>query len=215
MKTCLDLFCCGGGASMGYSIAGYDVTGVDIKLQPKYPFRFVLGDALEYLGKYGYRFDFIHASPPCQGYSYLTPYKHKEKYDKLIPKLRVLLENTGKPYCIENVAGARDELRNPTMLCGSMFGLRTQRHRFFETSFSLHAPCRCDHSEIPLLVTTASKASREKRFKIGMKPKTIKNALLAYGIGWMGFMELKEAIPPAYTKYISEVYISTGNKRIL
>ena len=37
----------------------------------------------------------------------------------------------------------------------------TQRHRFFETNFPLEAPAKCDHSEIPLLVTTASKASRE------------------------------------------------------
>ena len=87
-----------------------------------------------------------------------------------------------------------------------MFELRTHRHRFFETSFELDAPCCCDHSEIPLLVTTASKASRELRFKLGMKPKTVKNAPQAYGIDWLGFKELKEAIPPAYTKYIAEYW---------
>jgi hypothetical protein len=54
------------------------------------------------------------------------------------------------------------------------------------------------------LVTTASKASRELRFKLGMKPKTVKNAPEAYGIDWLGFKELKEAIPPAYTKYIAD-----------
>jgi len=85
-----------------------------------------------------------------------------------------------------------------------MFGLRTQRHRFFETSFPLDAPAECDHSKIPLLVTTASKASRELRFRLGMRPKSVKNAPEAYGIDWMGFAELKEAIPPAYTRYIGE-----------
>jgi DNA (cytosine-5)-methyltransferase 1 len=89
-----------------------------------------------------------------------------------------------------------------------MFNLRTQRHRFFETSFPLVAPCNCDHSEIPLLVTTASKASREKRFALGMQPKTVKNAPLAYGIDWMDFKGLREAIPPAYTKYIGDVWMS-------
>ena len=198
----LDLFCCGGGAGMGYHRAGFDVTGVDIAHQPRYPFQFIQGDALEYLAAHGHEFDAIHASPPCQGYSHLTPEASKGNHEKLIPAVRELCQKTGKPYCIENVAGARRELETPVMLCGSMFGLRTQRHRFFEVNFPLEAPAKCDHSEIPLLVTTASKASRELRFKLGMKPKSVENAPLAYGIDWLTFSELKEAIPPAYTQFI-------------
>lgn len=198
----LDLFCCAGGAGTGYNQAGFDVVGVDIKPQPNYPFKFVEADAIEYLEEHGHKFDAIHASPPCQGYSNLTPAANKGDHDKLIPQLRQALDRVGKPYCIENVAGARKELAAPVMLCGSMFGLRTQRHRFFETTFPVLLPCKCDHSEIPLLVTTASKASRELRFKIGIKPKTVKNAPLAYGIDWMNFAELKETIPPAYTQYL-------------
>ena len=200
----LDLFCCGGGAGMGYHRAGFEVTGVDIVYQPRYPFLFVQGDALEYLAEHGHKFDAIHASPPCQGYSHLTPQASKGNHEKLIPAVRELCRKLGKPYVIENVAGAKRELETPVMLCGSMFGLRTQRHRFFEVNFPLEAPSQCDHSEIPLLVTTASKASRELRFKLGMKPKSVENAPLAYGIDWLTFSELKEAIPPAYTQFIGE-----------
>ncbi len=199
---CLDLYCCEGGAGMGYALAGWKVTGVDIKPQPRYPQTFVLGDALEYLEAHGSEYDLIHASPPCQGYSHLTPGSHRDKHARMIPAVRALLQRIGKPYVIENVAGARHELRNPVMLCGSMFGLRTRRHRYFETNFQVTAPRPCDHSTLPLLVTTASKSSREKRYALGMKPKTVKNAPLAYGIGWMSCDGLKEAIPPAYTQYI-------------
>ena len=201
---CLDLFCCEGGAGMGYALAGYAVTGVDIALQSRYPFTFVMCDAIEYLEAHGHKYDLIHASPPCQGYSNLTPEAHKGKYPKLIPTLREILKRLGKPYVIENVAGARHELENPVMLCGSMFGLRTQRHRYFETNIEVTAPRPCDHSELPLLVTTASKASRAKRHALGIPPKSVKNAPQAYGIGWMSSDGLKEAIPPAYTRHIGE-----------
>ena len=61
----LDLFCCAGGAGMGYKQAGFDVTGIDIEPQPKYPFKFILSDAITYLKEHGKEYDFIHASPPC------------------------------------------------------------------------------------------------------------------------------------------------------
>lgn len=202
---CLDLFCCEGGAGTGYAQAGFSVVGVDIEPQPRYPFEFVKGDALEYLAAHGRAFDFIHASPPCQGYSGLTPEAHRVKYPKLIPALRAMLRDLGKPYVIENVAGARHELESPVMLCGTMFGLRTQRHRFFETSFPVAAPRACNHSEMPLLVTTASKASRAKRHALGLAPKSVKNAPAAYGIDWMSFNGLRECIPPAFTRYLGEV----------
>ncbi len=193
---------------MGYHLAGFAVQGVDIEPQPRYPFAFAQGDALAYLAAHGHEYDAIHASPPCQGYSHLTPEAHRGNYPKLIPQLRAMLRELGKPYIIENVAGARHELENPVMLCGSMFGLRTQRHRYFETNFPVSAPCACDHSQIPLLVTTASKASRAKRFALGMKPKSVKNAPDAYGIGWMSCEGLKECIPPAYTAHLGRAAIS-------
>lgn len=48
----LDLFCGGGGASMGYHHAGFDVFGVDIKHHDNYPFPLVTCDWREGLDRF-------------------------------------------------------------------------------------------------------------------------------------------------------------------
>ena len=45
----LDLFCCAGGAAVGYRDAGFDVFGVDIVKQRNYPFPMLVGDVLSLL----------------------------------------------------------------------------------------------------------------------------------------------------------------------
>lgn len=206
-QRALDLFCKAGGASMGLHRAGFDVIGVDIRPQPRYPFKFVQGDALNPPFDLS-QFDFIWASPPCQGYSELTPRKDRDKHPRLIGSTRRMLMAAGRPYCIENVAGAAHKLIRPIMLCGSMFGLRTQRHRYFEIHPEIFPLLpTCDHSLLPLLVTTASRGSINRRRRLRMQPKTVKNAPLAYGIDWMNGAELAEAIPPAYSEFIGRAVL--------
>lgn len=74
MRKLLDLFAGAGGGCRGYQLAGFHVTGVDIKPQPHYcGEEFHQADALEFLDAGGWRgFDAIHASPPCQGYSIMN-----------------------------------------------------------------------------------------------------------------------------------------------
>ena len=126
---------------MGYHRAGFtEIVGVDSAAMPRYPFEFVRGDALEYLAAHGHEFDAIHASPPCQAFSTLRFMPNAKPHPDLVDPTRQLLIASGKPYVIENVMGA--PLRNPTMLCGTMFGLGTgdaelRRHRIFETNWNL------------------------------------------------------------------------------
>lgn len=142
--------CCGvGGATRGYKLAAPDchVTGVDIDPQPDYiGDAFIQGDAVEYVREYGAEYDFIHASWPCQYSCALTKGTNKGRvYPNLIPTGRAAMQSTGRPWVIENVAGA--EIRKDLRLCGDMFRrpdgsyeLAVIRHRFFEFSPGLTVP---------------------------------------------------------------------------
>ena len=178
------------------------MVGVDLEPQPRYPYRFIKGDALEflyYLDNDWSQFDAIHASPPCQAHSNAQRIQ-KNDHPDLIGPTRELLEATGLPYVIENVEGA--PLINPQMLCGTMFGLRTYRHRLFETNFSWTAPLHGEHS-IP-------QTKMGRRPKPGEFMQVVGNfsgadeAREIMGMPWASRDGLREAIPPAYTEFIGE-----------
>lgn len=196
----LDLYCCQGGAAMGYHRAGFEVVGVDIAPQPRYPFEFHQADAIEYVLAHGHEFDAIHASPPCQRYSVCTPMAYRDNHPDLIAATRDALHGVGKPYVIENVENARSLLVNPVKLCGSMFKLKLWRHRYFELSgvpFFLTPPC--NHAELPVLIsgTTRRKPEAGGRFEF-----TAQQCRDAADLQWMTREGLDEAIPPAYTEFI-------------
>lgn len=193
----LDLFCCQGGAGMGYHKAGFTVVGVDLYPQPRYPFAFHQRDAVEFLRIHGKRFDAVHASPPCQAFTNAQKLMGNEHPDLIAPT-RELLEELDIPYVIENVPGA--PLHNPIELCGAMFSLGTYRHRLFETNWAIEAPIHFDHTA--------------RTTKMGRKPidgemmhvvgnfSGVEKAKKAMGIDWMSRDGLRESIPPAYTEFI-------------
>lgn len=130
---------------MGLHRAGFEVVGVDINPQPYYPFAFRQGDALD-ADLSG--FDLVWASPPCQAYTAMQAmHKNSAAHKDLVAPMRAKLQAWGGPLIMENVAGS--PLRESLMLCGSMFGLRIAKHRFFESSFELPLLMPpCDHRDL-------------------------------------------------------------------
>lgn len=202
---------------MGYSRAGFDVVGVDIAPQPRYPFAFVEMDALEVLrvllagnaivdrgGRYWRMADFgaIHASPPCQAYTRGNRV-HKHTHPELVEPVRDLLIATGKPYVIENVEFA--PLRASLLLCGTMFGLSTRRHRLFESNTDLGMSpfaCRCAGQTVNGKLLNYHN-TRDRNLYLSMQDDNGATAFRkSLGVEWMTFDGSQEAIPPAYTEFI-------------
>ena len=191
---------------MGYQQAGFEVTGIDIKKQKRYPFEFIQADALEVMKDLDYlrSFDVITASPPCQTHS-ITQHlrnaqgKSTDKID-LIPQTREALVSSGKPYVIENVKGA--PLIDPIQLCGSSFGLKVRRHRIFESNLELVGSV-CDHKAQGRPVGVYG-SMRDEIPKGGRTATSIEEARGAMGINWMLWGDLVEAIPPVYTEFIGK-----------
>ena len=228
----LDLYCKAGGVAMGLHRAfpKAEIVGIDIEQQRNYPFEFIQADALEYPLQ---GFDFIWASPPCQHHSAMTKRWGKNivaSHPDLIEPTRKRLENSGTLWTIENVMGA--PLRNPIMLCGTMFGLQTKygnqlrRHRIFEMPwYNGFAPV-CNHNNGSAIGVYGGGQHPQRR-----RPATIgvwgnaggsskRDGLLqfgtqdrrdAMGIDWMTGKELSQAIPPAFSQWIAERLIEHKN----
>lgn len=206
---------------MGLYRAGFDVVGVDVAPQPRYPFRFRQGDALAVDVLFLSTFDLIWASPPCQKFSVITKKIHRERHPDLIEPTRAMLaraqERWGALTVIENVAAA--PLRADVTLDGDMFGLGTYRRRIFETNFFVMHPSRnrpFGPETRPGSVTVTDGGSsantrvvldngRVRRRRKG----TTREYLAAMGVDWpMTRAEIAEAIPPAYSEFIGRAALN-------
>jgi DNA (cytosine-5)-methyltransferase 1 len=212
----LDLFCGAGGAAMGYHRAGFEVIGIDLKPQPRYPFPFFQADALRL--PFG-GFDAIHASPPCQAHSSIGAHARRltgVEHPDLVPATRDLLVASGLPYVIENVPGA--PLIAPVVICGSSVGLNVRRHRLFETNWPLMVP-PCAHGwQTPRFQSSDSRRRHLVSTVVGVYGGHRATVVGVHGncnyageqalrewameVDWMNSYELTQAIPPAYTELI-------------
>lgn len=188
---------------MGYYRAGFEVVGVDILPQPHYPFEFHLADALDFPWD-GYAA--IHASPPCQSYSTIRFFQRNvARYDEQdrLPQMRERLASVGVPWVLENVVGAPGPWG--LLLCGTMFGLRVKRHRYFSMNWNPPVPpADCYHED--LLDMYSAKAygrngtDRQYVNEMGITWCPLENRGPAYPNGRQKLAQ--QAIPPAFTELI-------------
>lgn len=197
----LDLCCCEGLGAWGYWRSGRfsEIVGVDInpEMRTRYSFDFVLGDCLALTYDFLLDFDFIHASPPCQAYSQITP--DKSKHQRLIPDFRLMLEATGKPFVIENVEGSKRDLRPNLVIDGGYFGLPIERRRYFYVSL-LQTPERwLSRDRSPHLHIHGGNMRRRhvaNAMGLDIIPARQLAKITQYG--------MEQGIPPAFTKGIAQ-----------
>lgn len=196
----LDLFCCQGVGAWGYWLSGRfsEIVGVDIyDRRSHYSFDFVQADALTLTYDFLMDFDFIHASPPCQGYSSATP--DQSKHMRLVAATHLMLYATGKPYVIENVEGSSKELRPNLVMDGHSVGLPSERRRYFHVS-TLLTPGRFLSPGQSINVHGSDFISRCQVIKaLGLHEISARRLsnITRYG--------MEQGIPPAMTKKIAEM----------
>lgn len=243
----LDLFSCAGGAAKGYADAGFEVYGVDINPQRNYPYAFHRGDVLAVLAlllagekvAFTHRdgsvellglgdFAAIHASPPCQFGSELTPEHARARHLNLIPATRAMLRACGLPYVIENVRKVRDHLIAPVSLFGTMFDMHVvdsqgrrfvlSRERLFETNWRMTAPSDPGSGGHPIAgVYGAHLRVRGEGFRTGKGTgRTVDlpgedRQVLAKRLmqmPWATMAEVSEAVPPPFTEHIGRQLVA-------
>jgi DNA (cytosine-5)-methyltransferase 1 len=201
---------------MGYHQAGFDVVGVDIKPQPRYPFEFHQADAMTYPLE---GFAAVHASPPCTGHSTMASvggFRGEHGTEWMLRATVDRLDLAWVPYVVENVAGA--DMPGALTLCGTEFDLTDgpyslRRHRQFLSNVFLMGAggCTCAGRRIIGVYGDMSKNDRKATSRIrrdgrphGDTRAGVERARRIMRMPWADAHELTQAIPPAYTRFIGE-----------
>lgn len=194
-----------GGEAAGYVRAGWDVLCTDINPQPRCPFPFTQMPALEAIERYGRSSQLVAGGPVCKAYS-KTARIWDAGHPTQIPETREAMEATGKPYVIENVEDARPELKDPIRLCGASFGLRTYRHRLFESNVTLWEPAHLDH------IWPLAKMGRPIRdgefYQAVGNFSGVELVRADMGVPWMNRDGINQCIPPAYSEFVGRQIIT-------
>lgn len=199
----LDLYCCEGVGAWGYWNSGRfsEIVGVDKDgdRRSSYSFDFIQADALSLDYEFLMSFDFIHASPPCQGYSNQTP--DQSKHLRLVAATHLMLQAAGKPYVIENVEGSSRDLRPNLVMDGHYFGLPSERRRYFHVS-TLETPLRLMSAGETINLHGWNYTSRQD-FIDGLGLHEISARRLSH----ITLSGMEQGIAPAMTRKIAELVI--------
>src|SRR5690606_26019083 len=109
-------------------------------------------------------------------------------------------------------SGARSSLVNPVELTGEMFGLPVHRPRLFELGgWTCLVPPRPRAQTDAVAVYGKPDGRRLRDRKDGSQLRawsSVEEGREALGVPWMtDELEIREAIPPAYTKFIGEQFL--------
>lgn len=201
----LDLFCGEGLAAWGYWRSGCfsEIVGIDLNPEcgGRYSFDFIRGDALKLDYEFLFQFDFIHASPPCQAYSKLTP--DPSRHMRLIAATHLMCYASGLPYVIENVENSSRELRPNLVMDGHYFGLPMERRRYFHVS-TLDKPRR--------LLMRAGDVSHQPHGANMRRADLIDcfgltDMVSSRRLSQMTMQGIEQGIPPVMTKWIASTVI--------
>jgi site-specific DNA-cytosine methylase len=216
----VDLFCGAGGATKGLQQAGFRVIGVDLSPQKYYcGDGFIRADALQVGDMPGV--DLVWASPPCQFFTQMRASWRargvNDKHVDLLTPTKALLAARKGGWVIENVVGAGKEMPGAFTLHGGMFGLRVHRPRLFLANFFVMAPTDPIVKQPVGVYDNRPRGTTHFRTRLNGNGKgrsemriarTLEEAQEAMGMDWADWHGTKEAIPPAYARFIGEQFLA-------